>query len=199
MNHNIRVFISCTILLAAYPAYAAKKLQLTPMELQALQAHEYKTTKDQVFASVVSVLQDLGYQVAQADMNSGFISAESANKNKTNVLEAFAGMAASGHTRATAFIEQMSSSMTRVRLNFLNTKSSSSAYGRASANDKPVLDPQTYQTAFNRIDQALFERGALTKTATPSQPTVEVPVTSTTTITDSSVAKPSAANPDRPH
>lgn len=173
----------------ANPA-AAKKLEMTPMELQALQTHEYKTTKDQVFASVVSVFQDLGYQIGHAEMASGFITAESANKNKTNVLEAFAGMSSSGHTRATAFIEQMPSGMTRVRLNFLNTKNSSSAYGQTNANDKPVLDPKTYQTAFNRIDEALFERGALTKSAIPQPPTVEVPVTAKTSITDSSATKP---------
>ncbi|QYE35125.1 hypothetical protein KZX46_20835 [Polymorphobacter sp. PAMC 29334] len=187
---KIRDFLCAVSLVALISApVVAKKVEMTPMQLQALQTHEYKTTKDQVFASVVSVFQDLGYQVAQADMGSGFITAESANKNKTNVLQAFAGMSASGHTRATAFIEQMPSGMSRVRLNFLNTKNSSTAYGRSSADDKPVLDPQTYQTAFNRIDEALFERGALTKTATPQPPTVEIPVTAKTSIVDPAQAE----------
>jgi hypothetical protein len=181
MNFRQLFLVGIATVLISVPA-VAKNVQMTPMQLQALQSHEYKTTKDQVFASVVSVFQDLGYQIQQADMGSGFITAESANKNKTNILEAFAGMSASGHTRATAFIEQMPSGLTRVRLNFLNTKNSSSAYGQSNANDKPILDTQTYQTAYNRIDEALFERGALTKTATPQQPTVEIPLTPATSI-----------------
>lgn len=189
MNRRALLIASSVVIMVGTPAIAKKKPELTPMELQALQMHEYKTTKDQVFASVVSVFQDLGYQVAQADMNSGFISAESANKNKTSFLDALARQSGSGSTKATAFIEQMPSGMTRVRLNFLNTKTTSGLYG-GGKQDKPVLDQQTYQIAFNRIDQALFERGALTKTATPAQPTVEVPVTSTTKISDPSAAKP---------
>lgn len=169
--------------LLSSPVEAKKKPELTPMELQALQSREYQTTKDQVFSSIVSVFQDLGYQISGADMGSGFITAGSANKNKTGFFEAMAGVSASGSTRATAFVESMPSGYTRARLNFMNTKNSSSAYGRSSANDKPILDSKTYQVAFERIEQALFERRALTKTATPAQPTVEVPVTSQLSIT----------------
>ena len=189
MKARVGLLVLAGAVLLTSPVVAKKKVEMTPMELQALQTHEYKTTKDQVFASVVSVFQDLGYQVAQADMNSGFISAESANKNKTSFLDALAKQSGSGSTKATAFIEQMPSGMTRVRLNFLNTKTTSGLYG-GGKQDKAVLDQPTYQTAFNRIDEALFERGALTKTATPTPPTVQVPVTAATTITD-----PSAANP----
>src|SRR6266404_2748927 len=65
------------------PADAKKPPVLTPMELQALQSREYQTSKDQVFSSVVSVFQDLGYQIGNADVTTGFITAGSANKNKT--------------------------------------------------------------------------------------------------------------------
>lgn len=188
MKINILVLAAFISVSAAVPT-SAKKVELTPMELQSLQTHEYKTTKDQVFASVVSVFQDLGYQVSQAEMASGFIAAESANKNKTSFLDALAKQSGSGSTKATAFIEQMPSGMTRVRLNFLNTKTTSGLYG-GGKQDKPVLDQQTYQTAFNRIDEALFERGALTKTATPQPPTVEVPVTAKTSIIDPTASKP---------
>jgi hypothetical protein len=168
------------------------------MELQALQSHEYKTTKDQVFAATVSVFQDLGYQIVQADMNSGFISAESANKNKTNFLGAMAGMASSGHTRATAFVEQFPSGLSRIRLNFMSTKNSSFGYGHSTAKDTPILEPKTYEVAFNRIDEALFERGAMTKTATPAAPVIQVPLTATTKITDPSAAKPAASTAAAP-
>ena len=171
-------------------AYAHKKPAMTPMELQALQSREYQTSKDQVFASTVSVFQDLGYQIGNASMESGFITADSASRNKTGLLQAFAGMSVSGNTRATAFIETMPNNMTRVRLNFMNTKNSSSRYGNM-AQGSPILDPQTYKVAFDKIEEALFERAALTKntpsaalpimpdTATDAaKPTVKLPVTS---------------------
>ena len=183
------------VALITSPVDAKKKPELTPMELQSLQSREFQTTKDQVFSSIVSVFQDLGYQISAADMGSGFITAGSANKNKTGFFEAMAGMSSSGSTRATAFVETMPSGYTRARLNFLNTKNSSSAYGKSSANDKPILDPKTYQIAFERVEQALFERRALTKTATPAQPTVEVPVSPnlSTSATPPSKTEPSTA------
>src|SRR5438445_196642 len=70
------------------PADAKKAPVLTPMELQALQSREFQTTKDQVFPSVMSVFQDLGYQIGNADVTTGFITAGSANKNKTGFFAA---------------------------------------------------------------------------------------------------------------
>ncbi len=159
----------------ASPADAKKPPVLTPMELQALQSREFQTGKDQVFPSVMSVFQDLGYQIGNADVTTGFITAGSANKNKTGFFEAMAGMRSSGASRVTAFIETMPSGLTRVRLNFMNTKNSSSVYGSSSAKDTPILEPKTYQIAFEHIEEALFERGALTKTpvaATTAAPSV---------------------------
>lgn len=183
-------------------ADAKKKPEPTPMELQALQSREYETTKEQIFASAVSVFQDLGYQVSNADMTSGFVTAESAAKNKTGFWDAMGGVTASGNTRATAFVESMPNGMARVRLNFLNIKNSSGSWGRNNSEGKPILDPQTYAVAFDKIEQALFERAALTKT-TPSaampvgavaeKPTVEIPVTPGLTIQDSSAPQAAAA------
>lgn len=182
MNKNWIVIALVGATIATSPAGAKKAPELTPMELQSLQSREYRTTKDQVFSSVVTVFQDLGYQVSAADMASGFITAGSGNKNKTGFFEAIGGMSSSGSSRVTAFIEQMPSGLTRARLNFMSTKNSSSMYGRSSSKDRAILDPKTYQVAFERVEEALFERGALTKTATASQPTVVVPVSPTLSI-----------------
>lgn len=171
-------------------ADAAKKPQMTPMEIQALQSHEYETSKEILFASVVSVFQDLGYQLENADMPSGFITASSATRNKTNLLEAFAGMRSSGNTRATAFVEAMPNGHARVRLNFLNSKSSSGQYGQNSKNDKTILDPQTYTAAWDKIDEAIFVRAASNAPAKPGTPAaataspaaISVPVTAGTSV-----------------
>jgi hypothetical protein len=185
------------IAIIASPAQAKKAPVLTPMELQALQSREYQTGKDQVFPSVMSVFQDLGYQIGNADVTTGFITAGSANKNKTSFFEALGGVQSSGASRVTAFIETMPSGLTRVRLNFMNTKNSSSRFG-GSENDKPILEPKTYQIAFEHIEEALFERGALTKTAAPTVAAVQAPaptpsVTAAAVVTTSAPANTSAA------
>jgi predicted component of type VI protein secretion system len=181
----------------ASPVEARKPPPLTPMELQALQSREYKTSKDQVFSSVVSVFQDMGYQIGGADVTSGFINATSANKNKTGFFEAMAGVTASGASRVTAFVETMPSGLTRVRLNFMNTKNSSSRFG-SSSNDKPILDPKTYQVAFEHIEEALFERGALTKTAPATNaPAVTPAAVAPVAVPTATPAPQPASHPER--
>lgn len=193
----VRTMLLGCALVVSGPALAKKKPEITPMELQALQSHEYETKKEVLFASVVSVFQDLGYQLENADMPSGFITASSATKNKTNLLEAFTGGSANGFTRATAFVEAMPSGMARVRLNFLNSRSSSSKYGQSAKEDKAILDPQTYKIAWDKIDEAIFVRNATNAPAKPGTPAtataspaaVSIPVTAGTSITVAPTAK----------
>lgn len=142
------------------PAVAGKKPQLTPMQIQAMQMKEFEAPKAMLFSSVVDVFQDLGYTISSADMASGFITAESATTNKTSFFEALAEARSSGNTRATAFIEQMPSGMTRVRLNFVASKTMSMQWGQAQKQDTPILEPAVYQRAYEKVDEALFVRGA---------------------------------------
>lgn len=188
------------VLFSSAPASAKKPPALTPMELQALQTHEYETTKEVLFASVVSVFQDLGYQLENADMPSGFITASSANKNKTNFWEAMSYRRSSGNSRVTAFVEAMPSGLARVRLNFMNSKTSSGLYG-TSKDDKAILDTQTYKVAWDKIDEAIFVRNATNAPAKPGTPAsvtsspaaISVPVTPGTSVT----VKPTAPFPPK--
>lgn len=157
-------------LVVSAPAHAKKAPAMTPMELQAIQSREFETTKDNLFGAVMTVLQDLGYQVQSADVQTGFITAVSAMQNKTNFLMALGGMSASGNTKVTCFLQAMPSGMTRVRLNFLNSKNLSSAYGRNSQDDKPILDGAVYRNAWEKIDEALFVSGALQAPAKAAAP-----------------------------
>lgn len=147
----------------AIPAHAAKQKPLTPLELQAIQSKEFETSKEVLFASVMSVFQDLGYTIDSADMPTGFITAQSPNVNKTNFGEALFGVSSSGNTKGTAFIEPMPNGRARVRLNFVNSKNLSSSYGQNTKQDRPILDPKPYAVAWDKIDEALFVRGALAK------------------------------------
>lgn len=166
---TIHALIVAAALATSSPALAAKKVALTPMQLQAMQQKEFEAAKSVVFSSVMDVFQDLGYSVGSADMNTGFITAESATVNKTSVWDALAEQAGSGNTRATAFIEQMPSGTTRVRLNFVSTKSISGSWGRNTRQDLPIQEPAIYQRAFEKVDEALFVRRAVSA-PTPSGP-----------------------------
>lgn len=159
-----RLFLSLVLAMTFVlnPALEAKKKpELTPMELQAIQSKEFETSKDLAFAAVMTVIQDLGYTVQTADLGSGFITAASPTENKTGFFEAIGGVSASGNTMLTAFIMQMPSGLTRIRLNFVNSKNQSSTYGQQARKDKPILDPLVYQTAWDKVDEALFVLGAL--------------------------------------
>lgn len=171
----IAIASAAALVSAMEPAQARREPELTPMQLQALQTREFETTKEALFAAVVSVFQDLGYQLENADMTSGFVTASSANTRRTNFGNILAMQRASGHTRATAFIEQMPNGRARVRLNFLNTRSTSSVYGQHHDSDRPVLDPATYNAAWEKIDEALFVRTAVRATAAENAPPASSP------------------------
>jgi len=152
---NSAFLIICIALLAG--CASTPEPQLTPLEIQSLQTRTYENPKDIVFASVVSVFQDLGYQIETADIASGLISSESAASSNAGFGDALIGRTRVEKTRATAFVEQIGSS-TQVRLNFLVSNRTSSAYGQTDQNDQPILDADIYQNAFERVENAIFIR-----------------------------------------
>lgn len=158
------------LLMVSSPSYAAKEKTLTPMELQAIQSREFEVSKEVAFGAVMTVIQDLGYTVESADLISGFVTAASLTQDKTNVLEAIVGATVSGNTVMTVFLMEMPNGMTKIRLNFVNSKSVSTENGRTSRRDRSILDPAVYNNAWERIDEALFVMGALADTSTPSAP-----------------------------
>jgi hypothetical protein len=156
-----KIFGSFTIALCALAAVGCAttpKTAPTSLQIQAFQSKEFETSKSIAFGSVLSVFQDLGYIVSSADKDTGFITAASPAGNKTNFWEALGGVTSSGQTKATAFVEEIRQGFVTVRLNFVDTKNSSSAYGRSNAQDKPILDPKAYQTALSKIEDAIFIR-----------------------------------------
>ena len=136
---------------------------LTPLEIQSMQVREYEHDKAIVFASVLSVFQDLGYIVISADVETGLITTES--PAKSNRVAEFLGLPIIveddevhvEQTRATAFVEQIGP-RSRVRLNFVATRQGSSAFGQTDRHDTPILDAAVYQNAFTRIGDAIFIR-----------------------------------------
>ena len=124
----------------------------TSLELQAFQKKSFEASKSVAFASVVSVFQDLGYIIKSADKDTGLIQAASPTKS----IQLFGSHMS--NTEATAFVEQFKPTTSSIRLNFVAVNESSSGYGMKSKSDKPIEDPEVYQNAFSKIQEAIFLR-----------------------------------------
>lgn len=130
---------------------------LTPLEIQAMQTRTYDHDRRIVFASVVSVFQDLGYQIDSADIDTGFITSQSPANSVSTWATIFAGVRQVSQTRATAFVEQIGEQVS-VRLNFLVINQTSGGYGQSDRQDVPIVEVNAYQNAFERIENAIFVR-----------------------------------------
>lgn len=128
--------------------------QKTSIELQAFQSKDFETTKNIAFASVMSVFQDLGYAVGTADLETGFITAQSPT---TQSFVPFVGQKMQ-NIKATAFIEAMGAKRAKIRLNFVDSVQTSSGYGMKGEKDVPIEDPGLYQNTFTKIQKAIFVR-----------------------------------------
>ena len=121
-----------------------------------MQSRAYDKPKDIVFPSVMSVLQDLGYSIKVADINTGLITAESTAKSNL-AMKVWLGIAEVSQTTADAFIEEVQGK-TKVRINFINVVKQSSSWGQNDREDKQILDPVPYQNAFEKVENAIFVR-----------------------------------------
>lgn len=199
---NVKLFLAVLLALVAAPNVEAKKKPpaLTPMELQAIQSKEFETSKEALFACVMSVFQDLGYTIDGADMQTGFITASSPTVDKSSFLLILGGSTASGNTKSTAFLESMPNGRAKIRLNFVSTSMMSGAYGQSQRRDTPILDAQPYQVAWDKIDEALFVRKALSKSADPQQTPAPGPNTTSTSTqpTPANLPAPDVKSPSAP-
>ncbi|OGV49655.1 MAG: hypothetical protein A2017_07305 [Lentisphaerae bacterium GWF2_44_16] len=134
------------------------KPQLSSLQLQVIQSRDFETSKKLAFASVMSVFQYLGYIIESANLDTGFITA----KSPTRSIYEFRGVAMRC-TRATAFIEELKPDLSKVRLNFVDSVETSSQQGARNVNDTAVENPQIYQNAFTKIQEAIFIRTGFQK------------------------------------
>ena len=158
MNVKGSVLLGLTLMLVA--CATSKRVPQTPLQLQSFEAREFETSKTAAFGSVLTVFQDLGYIVASADKETGFITAASPAGTRFNFWEALGGVQTSGQTRATAYAEEIRPGFVSIRLNFVNARRRSTFYGQTNDVDKPVLDPKEYAAAFERIGDGIFVRSA---------------------------------------
>lgn len=152
---NIFMIVFGLLLLTGCMA-TTKKATMTPLQIQSLQSREYDAKKEVVFPSVISVFQDIGYTISNADIQTGLISAESSSKSDF-ASKFWLGITKVSQTKATAFIEQIGNK-TKARLNFVEIKKSSSGWGQTDREDTPLLDAKLYENAFEKISNAIFVR-----------------------------------------
>lgn len=126
----------------------------SPLELQAVQSKEFETTKKIAFAATLSVLQDLGYIVDAANLDTGLITAKSPTKQGFVI---FVGQVMK-NVKTSVFVEEITPGKTKIRANFVNSQKSSSGYGMQGEQETPIETPDTYQDFFTRIQQGVFIR-----------------------------------------
>ena len=129
----------------------------TPLAIQSIQSREYEASREVVFPSVISMFQDLGYIITNADMATGLISAESAAQSSDDFESFLMGQTKVSQTKATGFVETIGT-MTRLRLNFVEISQTSTDYGQTDRHDTPIMNPGLYQNAFSRVENGIFLR-----------------------------------------
>jgi hypothetical protein len=160
MTIRLALLIAVPIMLSAC-ATDGNAPEKTSFEIQSFQSKQFDTDKKTAFNSTMSVFQDLGYVVNSASLETGFISAESPLKGADGMkafLENISNLRSEGKTAVTAFVEELGSKSTKVRLNFVQRDKTLREYGQQSNREKPILDPKVYESAFNKIGDAIFIR-----------------------------------------
>lgn len=173
-SRSIFAAAALAVSVASTPQAVAKDKtpEMTPLQIQAMQSRDIEGSYKTVFASVMSVLQDAGYRIENADRDTGLVTGIGSSKGKLT-YNLFMGFGKSKKSPiVSAFAEEINTNTIRVRLNFVMAKIKSNGYGSQPQDEEPVLDAAVYQDAFEKINQAVFIRNSMTE-ASPAKPTAE--------------------------
>lgn len=161
MRKSIMAAIAATIALSPMPAAAKKNPELSSLQIQQMQTRDIEAPKNLVFGAVMTILQDSGYRIEAADKDTGLITGIGSSKGKLTWAP-FVGFGKSKKTPiVSAFIEDYGSAITRVRLSFVMAKIKSSLYGSQPQDEEPIYDTQTYNDAFEKLNQNVFLRQSM--------------------------------------
>ena len=126
--------------------------------MQELQARVLESDKRTVFNASVSVLQDAGYVVRNADFDTGLITAAGETQNNTNLFGIFASTTSSTQTTASVFVEPWEFHATRIRVNFVEANKTSGQYGQSTSSDSTIFTANVYRNFYQQLDKAIFVR-----------------------------------------
>jgi len=165
MLRNFAITLSVGALLVSAPVWSKEKApELSGLALQQIQSKDYETTADIVFPSVVTILQDSGYRITEADKTSGFVSGVGSAEAKTTYNIWWGLGKKKTIPMVSVFVEQRGPSITRVRMNFVLSKAKTrSAY----TDETPITDTAVYRDAFEKLEKEIFIRQSMNA---PTQP-----------------------------
>ena len=148
------------------------------LDIQQIQTRVYKGTYNEVYKSVVSVLQDNRFKITHTDKESGIISADGTPEASENMSDAVATLGGFVIPFFGAFqkkkerkwfiscaVEELDEKKIFVRINITAEIKKSGFFTKAKdkskADDLTTTAPQIYQALFAKIDKALFLRQSL--------------------------------------
>ena len=148
------------------------------LDIQQIQTRTYSATYDQVYRSVVSVLQDNRFKITHTDKDSGIVSADGTPEASENMSDAVATLGGFVIPFFGAFqkkkekkwfiscaIEKVSDKKIFVRINITAETKKSGFFTKAKdstkADDLTTTAPEIYQALFAKIDKAIFLRKSL--------------------------------------
>ena len=169
---------------------SAPEPQLTPLQIQTMQTRTYAATKRQAFDAVMTAFQDSGYTIETSNYRSGYIRAkglshsttydnyepsdsdDSNDKHSGKFVDILLDAIVNGDKNesgseavtstlvANAYVTKAAGQKSKIRLNYIKRKVTSSGHGQQSEDDKRILKANTYQKTFNQIAQAMFVSSA---------------------------------------
>ena len=150
----------------------------TATDLMQIQTRVYKGTYNEVYKSVISVMQDNRFKLTHTDKDSGIISADGtpeASENMSNAVATLGGLIipffGSFQKKKTkkwfvsTNVEEMKKDKILVRINITAETTKSGFFTKAKdsskADDMTSTAPELYQALFSKIDKTLFIRQSL--------------------------------------
>jgi len=131
----------------------ASEPELTSLQKQELESREFETPKRTTFNGCVSVLQDIGYVINEADFDTGVISAH--GESHTSIFPP-----GENQPRVSIFVQEWGTAKSKVRATFVEHKIAHGQYGN-SETDSTIYDSKVYRNFFDQLGKALFVNEAI--------------------------------------
>lgn len=172
------IYLLNVIMLTSTYAVDNNTQDKSSLDIQQIQTKVYKGTYNEVYKSVVSVLQDNRFKITHTDKESGIISADGTPEATENMSDAVATIGEFVIPFFSAFqkkkeakwfvscaVEELAEKKVFVRINITAEVKKSGFFTKAKdkskADDLTTTSPEIYQALFAKIDKALFLRQSL--------------------------------------
>jgi len=178
LSSIIFIYLLGIVMLSSSHAVENNTQNKSSLDIQQIQTKVYKGTYNEVYRSVVSVLQDNRFKIAHTDKESGIITADGTPEASENMSDAVATLGGYVIPFFGAFqkkkqtnwfvscsVEELDKKKILVRINITAEIKKSGFFKKAKdkskADDLTTTAPEVYQALFAKIDKALFVRQSL--------------------------------------